>query len=215
MSSAPASSRASRKRLGLAERRESILDSALELVAGLDTFSLTMAQVAEREGVSKPVIYDHFANIDALLTELFRRERSEAVAEMLAIVERRVDSDDPQERVTFAIALARHFLDLIRERPERWRLTFEPSLGMTPATRAFTDEGRRAVHEGMIRLLAWAVPDGEHLDLGLTAHAVQAVIERMTLLLASEPERYSTDELLEFVVQHVGWWMAGRAAAPR
>lgn len=212
MSSAPVSPRGSRKRLGMTERRDSILDTALELVAGLDTFSLTMAQVAAREGVSKPVVYDHFANIDELLTELFRRERTEAVTELLAIIERRIESVDQQERIAFALSLARRFLALVTERPARWRVTFEPSLGMTPATRAFTADGREQVHRAMIELLRWAVPDSDRLDLGLTAHAVQAVIERMALLLATEPDRYSPDELLEFAVQHVGWWMTGRAA---
>lgn len=212
MSSAPVSRRRTRTRLGFAERRDSILDSALELLAGLDTFSLTMAQVAEHEGVSKPVVYDHFANIDALLTELFRRERTQAVDEMLRIIGSRIESDDPQERIEFALSLARRFLGVIRQRPQRWRVTFEPSLGMTPDTRAFTQAGRRRVHEGMIALLAWALPDSGALNLGLTAHAVQAVIERMANLLATEPDLYESEELVQFAVQHVGWWMIGREA---
>lgn len=198
--------------MGFSERRDSILDSALELVAGLDTFSLSMAQVAEHEGVSKPVVYDHFANIDELLTELFRRERTQAVAEMLAIVGSRADTDDPQERVVFAVSLAQQFFGRIHERPERWRVTFEPSLGMTPVTREFTEAGKREVHEAMVELIAWAVPNAAALNLGLTAHAVQAMIERMVHLIATQPDAYTADEMLAFALEHVGWWMAGRAA---
>lgn len=198
--------------MDFSERRDSILDSALELVAGLDTFSLSMAQVAEHEGVSKPVVYDHFANIDELLTELFRRERTQAVAEMLEIVGSRIESDDPQERVEFAVSLMREFLARIAERPERWRVTFEPSLGMTPATREFTQAGKQEVHEAMVEVIRWAVPNADDLNLSLTAHAVQAVIERMVHLVATQPESYPAEELLGFALQHVGWWMAGRAS---
>lgn len=213
MSSGPVPRRRARKRMGFPERRDSILDSALHLIAHLDAFSLTMAQVAEQEGVSKPVVYDHFANIDELLTELFRRERTEAVNEMLAIVRERAPTDDTRERVAFALGRAEVFMKLVGERPTRWRLTFEPPLGVTPETRELTESGKRAVHEGVIALLGWAVPNSSELDLGLTAHAVQAVIERMAHLAAASPESYSIDEMLAFAAQHVEWWLIGRTSA--
>ncbi|MBO9531571.1 MAG: TetR/AcrR family transcriptional regulator [Solirubrobacteraceae bacterium] len=213
MSTAPVPRRRSRKRMEFSERRESILDSALYLIAHLDAFSLTMAQVAEQEGVSKPVLYDHFANIDELLTELFRRERTQAVVEMLDIVGARIESDDPYERVTFAVSRASEFITLVKDRPERWRLTFEPPLGVTPETRALTESGKREVHEAMIELIAWAVPNPDELDLGLTTHAVQAVIERMAHLISTSPEAYEADQLVAFAAQHIEWWLIGRMAA--
>ncbi|MEH3053764.1 MAG: TetR/AcrR family transcriptional regulator [Patulibacter minatonensis] len=211
MSSEPQSRRRAAKRLGFSERRDSLLDTALHLVFHTDGFSLSMAQIAEHEGVSKPVVYDHFANIDELLSALYRRELTEAVAEMLRLLQDRIATSEPEERLQFALERARLFLEIVHERPERWRLTFEPPLAVTPETRELTERGKGDVHRAMIELLAWALPNASDLDLSLTAHAVQAVIERMTTLLSTRPADFDAEELVTFAVEHIGWWAIGRA----
>ncbi len=202
--------RSRRKRLGPSERRDSILDSALNLVTRLDSFTVTIAEIADEEGVSKPVVYDHFANIDDLLAALFDRERTVAVAGMLEITSRRIESDDPAERMMFALSLAGVFFELVRERPERWILTLNPPLGLTPETREMTETGLRLVHESVIELLAWAIPESDQLELGLTAHMLQAILERMGILIISEPEQHSPEKMLAFASTHIGWWLAGQ-----
>ncbi len=207
--------RSRRKRLGPSERRDSILDSALSLVTRLDSFSVTIAEIADEEGVSKPVVYDHFANIDDLLAALFNRERSLAVTTMLEICARRLETDDRGERVLFALGLASSFFELVGEHPERWILTFQPPLGLTPEARELTETGLRLVHEAVIDLIAWTVPDLPRADLGLTAHALQAILERTAILIVKEPEQYSPESMLAFASTHIGWWLAGQAAVPR
>lgn len=66
---APASSR----KLPKQERREQLLDCAQEMVREEGTEALTLARVAERAGVTKPVAYDHFGTREALMVALFRR----------------------------------------------------------------------------------------------------------------------------------------------
>lgn len=57
-----------------AERRSQILDVAGELIVTEPPSSVTMDLVAERAGVSRPLVYKHFASRDVLLVELYRRE---------------------------------------------------------------------------------------------------------------------------------------------
>ena len=45
-----------------------------ELVASADADSVTMEAVAERAGVSRPLVYKHFANRAELLASLYQRE---------------------------------------------------------------------------------------------------------------------------------------------
>ncbi|HET9560157.1 MAG TPA: helix-turn-helix domain-containing protein, partial [Actinomycetota bacterium] len=61
-------------RVGRAERRELLLDAAAALVRAGDAGSVSMEAVAEEAGVSRPLVYKHFANRDELLGELYRRE---------------------------------------------------------------------------------------------------------------------------------------------
>lgn len=61
-------------RLARAERRDALLDIAAELVATGDAEAVTMEAVAERAGVSRPLVYKHFANRTELLASLYQRE---------------------------------------------------------------------------------------------------------------------------------------------
>lgn len=64
---------ASSRKLPKQERREQLLACAQEMVREAGTEALTLARVAERAGVTKPVAYDHFGTRETLMVELFRR----------------------------------------------------------------------------------------------------------------------------------------------
>ncbi|MGH8083252.1 MAG: TetR/AcrR family transcriptional regulator [Lysobacter sp.] len=59
------------KRLPKAERREQLLETAMEIVREQGTDALTLAWVAERAGVSKPIAYEHFGTRSGLLIALY------------------------------------------------------------------------------------------------------------------------------------------------
>lgn len=55
-------------------RRESLLDAAAALVATSGAAAVTMESVAAAGGVSRALVYKHFANRHEVLTALFERE---------------------------------------------------------------------------------------------------------------------------------------------
>ena len=61
-------------RLARADRREALLDAALSLVAAGDVDAVSIESVADRAGVSRPLVYKHFANRTDILTALYLRE---------------------------------------------------------------------------------------------------------------------------------------------
>ena len=61
-------------RLTRDERRDALLDAAVELVTSGDVEAVSMETVAERVGVSRPLVYKHFANRSELLAAVYRRE---------------------------------------------------------------------------------------------------------------------------------------------
>ena len=57
-------------RLPAAERRRQLLDTALEVFAAQGFHATSMNDVAEAAGVTKPVLYQHFASKRRLYLEL-------------------------------------------------------------------------------------------------------------------------------------------------
>lgn len=64
------------------QRREALLDTAAAIVAEGDIDALSMETVAGRAGVSRPLVYKHFANKSELLVEVYRREATLLDAEI-------------------------------------------------------------------------------------------------------------------------------------
>jgi AcrR family transcriptional regulator len=61
-------------RLTGGERRDALLDVAVDLVTSGDVTAVSMEAVAERAGVSRALVYKHFANRSELLAAVYRRE---------------------------------------------------------------------------------------------------------------------------------------------
>lgn len=72
--SAAATAGSGSARLGRAERRDALLDVAATLAAGGSPEAITMDAVAERAGVSRPLVYRHFPNREELIAAVYRRE---------------------------------------------------------------------------------------------------------------------------------------------
>jgi AcrR family transcriptional regulator len=62
---------ASRKRLPKEERNRQLMDVAWSIVRSEGTDALTLGYLAERAGVTKPVVYDHFGTRTGLLGILY------------------------------------------------------------------------------------------------------------------------------------------------
>jgi AcrR family transcriptional regulator len=60
------------KRLTREQRRRQLMETALAIVRDEGTEALTLARLAERAGVTKPIAYEHFGTRTGLLTALFR-----------------------------------------------------------------------------------------------------------------------------------------------
>ena len=120
----PATAVRPRKRLTAAARRASILAAALPVFAERGYHRASVDEVAERAGISKPVLYDHFASKQALYIALLHDEAGRLFAALephqhpeREPLERRIES---QARKMFVFA---------REHPDAWRVLFAEIVG--------------------------------------------------------------------------------------
>jgi AcrR family transcriptional regulator len=61
-----------RRRMSKQQRHTQLLQVARELIRDAGTGEFTLARLADRAGVTKPLVYDHFGDRDGVLTELYR-----------------------------------------------------------------------------------------------------------------------------------------------
>ena len=185
-------------RLPPAERREQLLDAALELIAERGYGGVSMEGVARAAGVTKPVVYDSFANLDALLRALLDREEQRAFAQ-LAEAMPADPSADPDE---LAVAGFVAFLYSVSASPTTWRLILMPAEGTPAVVREHVDAGREAIRGQLAELLAWGVEarGGPHgLDLELSAQSLVALGEHLARLTLTRPQEYTPERAGKFV----------------
>lgn len=87
-------------RLARADRREALLDAALTLVGEGDLDGVSMESVADRAGVSRPLVYKHFRNRTEILTTLYVRE-GERLHEELSVDVQAADTIEAKYRALF------------------------------------------------------------------------------------------------------------------
>lgn len=92
-----------KRRMSKEERRKQLLEVARELIRETGTEEFTLGRLAERAGVTKPVVYDHFGDKSGALAELYREFEMRQRATLAAALE---DAGDDLSAVARAVAEA-------------------------------------------------------------------------------------------------------------
>ena len=120
-------------RLPRPARRRQLLGAAREVFVAQGYHAAAMDEIAERAGVSKPVLYQHFPG----KLELYLALLDESAAELVAAVSRALASTtDNRQRVPATFSA---FFDYVSGAGEAFRLVFESDLSNEPAVRARLD----------------------------------------------------------------------------
>jgi AcrR family transcriptional regulator len=191
--------RAYAPRMPPGERREQLLDAALDVIAEHGYGGVSMEAVARRAGVTKPVVYDLFANLGELLRALLEREEGRALAQLAEVMPSGLPSADPDELVVTGFVA---FLGSVAASPTSWRLILMPAEGTPAVVREEVETNRSRIAARLEELLDWGLaargaPTG--LDLELAAQGLIAVAEQMARLVLTDPKRYTPERVAEFV----------------
>ncbi len=116
-------------RLPRDERRAQLLAAALEVFTAAGYHSAAMDEIADRAGVSKPVLYQHFpSKLDLYLAVLDTH-----IDSLVFEIQRAIQSTpDNAKRVQATIAA---YFDFIEAEGEAFRLLFESDMNVEPAVR--------------------------------------------------------------------------------
>jgi AcrR family transcriptional regulator len=107
-----------------------------------------MDDIADRAGVSKPVLYQHFPGKRELYLALLEQQ-SDELADRVA--QAMAGTDDNRQRVDGAVGA---YFDFIDAEGEAFRLVFESDLRNDSEVRAVVDRGTRACVEAIADVIA-------------------------------------------------------------
>ena len=136
-----------RVRLPRDERRVLLLEAALAAFADKGYHATAMDDIAERAGVSKPVLYQHF---DSKL-ELYVALAARVCDELVDTIETALDSTaDNQERIG---ACLHGFFAFVDRPASGYPLVFRSDMGTDPAVAPLLDGARTRCGEAIGRVL--------------------------------------------------------------
>jgi AcrR family transcriptional regulator len=179
-------------RLPRPARRRQLLGAAQEVFVAQGYHAAAMDEIAERAGVSKPVLYQHFpGKLDLYLALL-----DESAEELVAIVREALSSTtDNKQRVP---ATFQAFFDYVSDSGEAFRLVFESDLSNEPAVRERLDGTMRDCADMIsqfIREDAGLSDDEAHL-LGMALVGMAQVSSRYWLTTDRAIPKDAAEQLL-------------------
>jgi AcrR family transcriptional regulator len=199
-------------RLPKPARRRQLLGAAREVFVAQGYHAAAMDEIAERAGVSKPVLYQHFpGKLDLYLALL-----DESVDALAATVRNALaSSTDNKQRVTATFTA---FFDFVESTGQAFRLVFESDLRNEPAVRDRLETSTRDCAEiisEIIREDAGVGDDEAHLlGMGLVGMAQASA----TFWLSTDQEipKDAAEQLIARLAWRgiSGWPRAGEYSAP-
>jgi AcrR family transcriptional regulator len=184
-------------RLPRPARRRQLLGAARDVFVAQGYHQAAMDEIAERAGVSKPVLYQHFPG----KLELYLALLDESVGELVRSVNGALSSTtDNRQRVP---ATFQAFFDFVGDSGEAFRLVFESDLSNEPAVRERLDR--------TMRECADLVSQSIHEDAGLgeeEAHLLGMALVGMAQVSARywlSTDRAIPQDAAEQLIARLAW----------
>jgi AcrR family transcriptional regulator len=191
------------RRLSAEERRRQLLDVTKGIVGEQGFHAVSIEAVARRAGITRPIVYEHFGDLEGLLRALVDREGERALAQLAEILPGRLSAhSSPREDL---LAALRGYLEAVEADPVTWRLVLMPPEGAPEVLRDRIATGRDAV----VATLAQAVgpglgPGAGSPDPALTARMLSATSDEAARLLLTDPGEYPIERL----IAHADWLLS-------
>jgi AcrR family transcriptional regulator len=186
--------------MSAAERREQLLDVTKTLVGERGFHDLSIEAIAKRAGITRPVIYAHFGDLDALLEAMLEREALRALTQLGAIMPQELPAGG--ERKQALLGALRGYLEAIESDPVTWRLVLMPPEGAPHMLRETVERGRDAIVATLAQVVGPGLaPERPSPDPHLTARLLSALSDEAARLLLSDPDEFPIDRLM----RHADW----------
>ena len=189
-----------KKRLPRAERREVILEVAEQHFAQFGFKGANLDDIASSSGVTKPVLYDHFASKEALFLAVLDGIRQQLLGVGLQALSAKASNE---KRIRTAI---KHFFDYAAQHPTSIQVLLSVARGeqvLERAASAIQDEVTTALVALFRGLISKAISKKKEVQLYLQIEFIKQGMHALALWHTSKPD-ISTAQLTNTVMA-VAW----------
>jgi AcrR family transcriptional regulator len=182
-------------RMAPAERREQLLDAALEIINTDGVPAVSVDAVAKMCGVTRPVVYGQFTDANHILRDLLQREGERALAQVAAALPTDLTDAEPVETFTH---VAENLFTAVTTRPERWRAILLPVDASPPPVRKYKQRAEIAIRARIAEITRWFLrdqPGADAIDVDLLAHLLLTAVEEGGRLVLNDPDAYPPERL--------------------
>ena len=195
-------------RMPAEERREQLLDVTKGIVAEHGFHAVSIEAVAREAGITRPVVYGHFRDLQTLLEALVEREGERALQQLAKVLPTDLTAGDPRAAL---LAGMRGYLEAVQADPVTWRLVLMPPEGAPLVLRERVESGRGAVVAALAAAVGPALGPGRASpDPELTARMISALSDEGARLVLTDPERFPPERIL----RHTRWFLELLPVAP-
>ena len=178
-------------RLSPDDRREQLLNVVLEIIDTDGVGAVSIDSVARRSGVTRPVVYKHFADANDMLRACLDREEELALAQ----IRDALPDPDNHDRTLAFHQLFDAFLHAVSDAPWRWRSVFMIADAGTPTFHRRMARIRDCITGEFQTALNNSCTTG--VDNELLAHHLLASLWESGRLLLTDPETFPHQRLLD------------------
>jgi AcrR family transcriptional regulator len=173
------------------QRREQLLDVAKAIVVDRGFHAVSIEAVAREAGISRPIVYGHFRDLEGVLEALVAREGRRALEQLEGVLPEALAARDARDRLAGALA---GYLEAVRADPDTWQLVLMPQEGAPRMLHEQIAQGRGAV----VAQLAAALGPGPAAspDPELLARLLAALADEAARLLLADPARYPAERII-------------------
>jgi AcrR family transcriptional regulator len=170
------------------QRREQLLDVTKAIVVADGFHAVSIEAVARAAGITRPIVYGHFADLGGLLEALVERESRRALQQL-------------PETFDDLLSALTAYLEAVRADPDTWRLVLMPQEGAPRLLHERIAAGRAAV---IARLAQALRPDSNLPDPELSAHMLSAYADEAARLVLHDYDVARILELTRWALARLG-----------
>jgi AcrR family transcriptional regulator len=194
-------------------RRVQLLDAALDIILRDGYGKVSIDAIARELDVTRPVVYNVFESLDALLSELLERQERRALEQIFATVGARIPVTNRAEFVDVIKVL----VAMVASDPRTWTPIF-CTTGDTPAVVSARIAADRELVRTFFRELIERTDvlrsDDDQVDVDILAHLLVAAGEYFGRVILETPDAVDADRLGATVGAMV-FGAASRRSSPR
>ncbi len=195
-----------RKRMPKAQRKAQMLDVAEQVFAERGYLTASMDEIAERVGVSKPMLYEYYGSKEGLLIGCIHRARTELLERtQLAIT----GADGPEDTLRRGLVA---FFEFIAEHKQAWSLLRQEAAVTVPSAVEEMEGIRRQQTDLIAAVVAGFDAEVGEIEAEAFAEIVVGSSERLALWCERRPEvgpEQATAYIMDVVWRGVGSRLTG------